>query len=72
VPKNQILYVGDDLEPDIMGARQAGLQPVWTTYVRDQGIAYVPGILSTGRGTPDSDVPTISTWRDLLSLLEKP
>ncbi|MGD2126640.1 MAG: HAD family hydrolase, partial [Desulfobacteraceae bacterium] len=39
VPKNQILYVGDDLEPDIMGARQAGLQPVWTTYVRDQGIA---------------------------------
>ena len=34
--EHQILYVGDDPEPDILGAQQAGLQPVWTTCVQDQ------------------------------------
>jgi putative hydrolase of the HAD superfamily len=32
VPKDQILYVGDDLHADIHGARQAGLIPIQTTY----------------------------------------
>ena len=32
VEKDQILYVGDDPEPDITGAQKAGLQPVLTTY----------------------------------------
>lgn len=71
VEKNQILYVGDDPEPDIAGAQQAGLQPVWTTYVRDQNISPAPGILSRGKDTPDGNVPRISQWKDLLSLLNK-
>ncbi|MBW1672743.1 MAG: HAD-IA family hydrolase, partial [Deltaproteobacteria bacterium] len=44
VRKYQILYVGDDPKPDITGAHKAGLQPVLTTYVRDQNIQFVPGI----------------------------
>jgi len=40
VEPDQILYVGDDPEPDIEGARAVGLQPVWTTYVMDHQVPY--------------------------------
>jgi len=69
--KNQILYVGDDPEPDITGAQRAGLQPVWTTYIRDKNLPFVPGVLSRGAEEPDVKVPRVSTWKDLLSLLDK-
>jgi putative hydrolase of the HAD superfamily len=69
--KNQILYVGDDPEPDINGAQRAGLQPVWTTYIRDKNLPFVPGVLSRVEEEPDVKVPRISTWKDLLSLLDK-
>ena len=68
--KNQILYVGDDPETDITGAGRAGIQPVWTTYVRDRGIPAAPGISSTSEEIPDPDVPRISSWEDLLALLD--
>lgn len=71
VEKNQILYVGDDPEPDITGAQRAGLQPVWTTYIRDKNLPFVPGVLSRVEEEPDVKVPRISTWKDLLSLLDK-
>ena len=66
---NQILYVGDDPEPDIEGARAVGLQPVWTTYVMDHQVPYARGILPGKPEPPDPPVPRISTWEDLLSLL---
>jgi putative hydrolase of the HAD superfamily len=69
VETEQILYVGDDLEPDIKGARAVGLQPVWTTYVMDHQIPYARGILTGVPEPPDPAVPRISTWQDLLSLL---
>jgi putative hydrolase of the HAD superfamily len=69
VEKDQILYVGDDPEPDISGAQKAGLQPVLTTYVRDQNISFVPGIFYKGDDKLDCKVPKISTWKDLLFLL---
>jgi len=72
VDKAETLYVGDDPEPDIHGALQAGLQPVWTTYVRDHNIPRGSGILSRGNEMPDGDVPRISTWPDLLSMLSQP
>lgn len=70
VEKNQILYVGDDPESDITGASQAGIQPVWTTYVRDNNIPAAPGIRIGSYETPDLDIPRISTWEDLFSLLD--
>ena len=69
--KRHILYVGDDPEPDVEGALAAGLQPVWTTYVEDHDLPAPPRILSRGTGIPDSSVPRISSWDDLIALLEE-
>jgi putative hydrolase of the HAD superfamily len=66
----QILYVGDDPEPDIKGSRAVGLQPVWTTYVMDHQIPYARGILTGVPEPPDPPFLRISTWQDLLSLLD--
>ena len=71
VEKNEVLYVGDDPEPDITGAQQAGINPVWTTYVRDRNIQPPRGVLSRSSQEADQNVPRISTWKDLLTLLEK-
>ena len=68
--KKQTLYVGDDLEPDIEGALEAGLQPIWTTYVEDHNLPTPPRILSRGSGIPDPSVLRISTWNDLLAYLD--
>jgi putative hydrolase of the HAD superfamily len=67
--KHQIIYVGDDPEPDILGARKAGLQPVWTTCVQDQKIPVARGLFSKGDDRPDFQTPRISAWDELLSLL---
>ncbi|MGE5840326.1 MAG: HAD family hydrolase [Deltaproteobacteria bacterium] len=69
VETHQILFVGDDPEPDIKGARAVGLQPVWTTYVMDHQVPYDRGILTGVPEPPDPPVPRISTWQDLLALL---
>lgn len=71
VPNYQVIYVGDDPEPDIFGAKKAGLQPVWFTYVRDRRVPFTAGILSSGRAHVEPGVPTISKWDDLFCLLEK-
>ncbi len=69
-PEDQILYIGDDPEPDIHGARKAGLKPVWMTYVRDRNLPQVRGILKGEKEIPDFEVPRISSWRDLFSLMD--
>ena len=69
VEAERILYVGDDPEPDIQGAKAVGLQPVWTTYVMDHEVPYARGILTGMPDPPDPSVPRISTWQDLLVLL---
>ena len=69
VEKDQILYVGDDPEPDISGAQKAGLQPVLTTYVRDNNLPLAPGMVFRGTEELDSKVPRISKWKELLALL---
>lgn len=71
VEKDQILYVGDDPEPDIIGAQKAGLQPVWMTYVKDKNIPFIQSALSGRAEKPDSAVPRISAWDELLALLDK-
>jgi len=71
VKGRQILYVGDDPEPDILGAERAGIQPVWFTYVRDNNIAPAPGIRSSNVQDPDNEVPRVSTWQEFLILLDR-
>lgn len=69
--KDHILYIGDDPDPDIHGAQSAGLRPVWTTYVRDHKVPLIPGTIHSKKERPDFEVPSISNWQDLFSLLEK-
>ncbi|MGM0392738.1 MAG: HAD family hydrolase [Bacteroidota bacterium] len=71
VGNDQIIYIGDDMESDINGALRSGLQPVLTTYVRDQNIPFITGITSRGAEIIDCTVPKISMWKDLLSLLDR-
>jgi putative hydrolase of the HAD superfamily len=66
--REEIAFVGDDPEADVEGALRAGLQPVWTTYVRDNNITPAPGVVGKGQTVSDPTVPRISNWEDLLSL----
>ena len=70
VEPDELLYVGDDPEPDIDGACSAGIQPVWTTYVRDRRIPLAPGVAWEQMESPRCTVPRISSWDDLLVLLD--
>src|SRR5437870_10388208 len=70
-PKEQTAFVGDNLDVDIRGAQQAGIQPIWMTYVQGQKALEAQGLAdSLPPATPD--VPTITHWQDLLALLHTP
>ena len=71
IEKHYILYVGDDLEPDVFGARQAGLRPVWMTYVRDHNLPIFPGYQLSQDEIPGNEVPRVTDWDEFLSLLGK-
>lgn len=70
VPAGQILFVGDDLEADVLGARDAGLRPVLTTCVEDAKLPAARTLLSPARTDYPPDVLRISSWQDLLDLLD--
>jgi putative hydrolase of the HAD superfamily len=70
IQKNQIAFVGDDPEADVSGALQAGIRPIWTTYVRDNNILPAPGILGPADDDPGPTVSRISNWEELLELLD--
>ena len=70
VEKDQVLFVGDDPDADIDGALDAGLQPVWTTYVRDWNMPFAANALSGADRTPEEKVQRFSTWEEFFSLLE--
>jgi len=69
VQRDEIAFVGDDPEADVVGALRAGLQPIWTTYVRDNNISPAPGMMGPTDDDPGPEVPRISNWQDLLTLL---
>ncbi len=69
VEGDQIFFIGDDWESDIQGAKEAGLNPVWMTYVRDNQVPTFPGYTAAREEEPDFDVPRISHWQDLKELL---
>lgn len=69
VERDQILFIGDDLDPDIRGAKEAGLRPVWMTYVLDNQVPTFPGYTIAREEEVDAEVPRISDWGDLQELL---
>jgi putative hydrolase of the HAD superfamily len=71
VSGDQVIFIGDDPEADIKGAKDAGLLPVWISYVVDNHLPVVPGILARGTGVPDGNIPRISHWGEMLPLLGK-
>ena len=50
-PPSNVMYVGDHFEIDVLGSRNAGLQPVWLN--------------RTGLPAPDGAIPTVKTLDEL-------
>ena len=69
VLETQIVYVGDDAEPDILGALNAGIQPVWVIHGHEASFS---NPLPQEPALPTGNVPMISSWQELLALLEEP
>lgn len=69
VRTDRIAFVGDDIEPDIVGAARAGLKPVLSTYIRDQKMPLVPGFVAYEPKDLDPGVPRVANWDELLALL---
>ncbi len=78
--KEHTAFVGDNLDVDIRGAQQAGIQPIWMHYVQSQKALEVQGLVDPqppAAGATASaqglkalpDVPTIVHWQDLLAIL---
>jgi len=72
VRSDEIVFVGDDPESDVQGALNCGIRAVLTTCVQDQNIRSAYTMLSPPGFECPSDVPRISCWQDLLTLLEAP
>lgn len=70
VEKDAIIFTGDDPEPDIHGASQAGLNPVWFTYTLENNMPVIKGTIQSEIDTPLIDVPRAASWKEFLSLLE--
>jgi putative hydrolase of the HAD superfamily len=70
-PKEQTAFVGDNLDADVRGAQQVGIQPIWMNYMQAQKALEAQGLADPlPPATPS--VPTIAHWQDLLTLLHTP
>ena len=67
----EIAFVGDNLLDDVSGARQCGLQPVWTSIVLQMNGAFSERWFDSGPERPERDVPEIRAWPDLMTWLER-
>ena len=65
----EMIYIGDDPEPDIIGAKTAGINPVWMTFIRDNPISTSPRLLPTSSIQNDQEVPSFSSWKEFLAYL---
>jgi putative hydrolase of the HAD superfamily len=70
--KDEIMYVGDDVDADVNGSTAAGIQPVWFTYVLDHKSPIPPLMAPSETEAPHERVPRVSTWSEFLSLLKMP
>ncbi|MBN2420139.1 MAG: HAD family hydrolase [Deltaproteobacteria bacterium] len=69
VEKKEIIFTGDDPEPDIHGASRAGLVPVWFTYIIDNEVPAIKGTIQSEITEPDIEVPRASSWQQFISLI---
>jgi putative hydrolase of the HAD superfamily len=58
VPHAQIAFVGDNLQADIAGAKEAGLWPIYTTYAQHYKTMQSNGVQAAESGD-DPDPPTV-------------
>jgi FMN phosphatase YigB (HAD superfamily) len=65
-----MLYIGDNPEADVDGASQAGIRPVWMTYVRDNNLAFAPGVSPEQKEAPLVQSLRISDWSGLEKLVD--
>jgi len=65
----EMIYIGDDPEPDIIGAKNAGMNPVWMTFIRDNPVSTSPRLLPASSIQDDQDVPSVSSWQEFIALL---
>lgn len=67
----EIMFVGDELEADIIGARNAGMQTVWMTYrQRQQRPSPLGHFLGWSEATDQAQPDyVVGTWTELLALL---
>lgn len=70
VAPEQMLYIGDNPEADVDGASQAGIRPVWMTYVRDNNLAFAPGVSPEQKESPLVQSLRISDWSGLEKLVD--
>ena len=69
VPRDEIMYVGDDVDADVNGASAAGIQPVWFTYVLDHKPS-IPALMSPSEtDEPHESVLRVSKWSEFPVLL---
>jgi len=68
--KENILFTGDDPEPDIYGSSKAGLYPVWFDYVRENNVPVIKGTIQSEMTEPEFEVPRASSWKEFINILE--
>jgi putative hydrolase of the HAD superfamily len=69
VARAEIVFVGDDAVADVGGAQMAGLRPIWTISVQNQGMPADSAVMTRSTDKPSAPIPRISAWEDLLALL---
>ena len=67
--RNEIIYVGDDVDADVNGALGAGIQPVWFTYVLENKPLIPAHMAPSETNEPHASVPRVSSWNEFLSFL---
>jgi len=70
VDPHEMLYIGDNPEADVDGAYQSGIRPVWMTYVRDNNLAYAPGVSPEQKESPLVQSLRISDWSGLEGFMD--
>ncbi|EFK10130.1 HAD hydrolase, family IA, variant 1 [delta proteobacterium NaphS2] len=68
--RDEIIYVGDDVDADVNGALGAGIQPIWFTYVLENNPPIPEHMAPSEAGEPHESVPRVSSWAEFLSFLE--